>query len=150
VQLATTLGIANSIEFTGWLPREYLPDAYDDATALVVPSVIDSEGDRDGLPNVILEAFACRVPVIASDLAGIKEAVWHEITGLLVAAGDEDKLADAMLRLLGDSTLGRQLADNARRMLNEKYDADENVRRALSLLSATISAEDTAGRFTCC
>ncbi len=105
--------------------------------ALIVPSVIADDGDRDGIPNVILEAFAFEVPVIASRLNGITEAVIDGHTGLLVTPGDPHALASAILHLADNRQLSRIFAGNARQTLQTKFDLDENVGRLASLFRNT-------------
>ena len=78
--------------------------------------------DRDGIPNVLVEAMAAGTPVIASAVSGIPELVEHEVNGLLVAPEDPEALADALLRLHGDPELSPSGSRAARR---------ETVARAL-------------------
>ena len=95
--IAAPLG---NIEFTGWLPNAELRRRMRGALAVCVPSLAASDGDAEGLPNVVLEAMAEGVPVIASRHAGIPEAVEHEVSGLLVPPGDPEALAAALRRLV--------------------------------------------------
>jgi glycosyltransferase involved in cell wall biosynthesis len=149
-RLAHELGIDQSVEFAGWLAQDRLKNAYRNANALVVPSVIDIEGDRDGVPNVILEAFACGLPVIGTDLAGIQEVIRQKETGLLTPTNNPDKLAEAMLRLFGDRELGGRLAQNAQNLLREQYDPETNARCILSLLTESAHSENVLGKPVCC
>ena len=71
--------------------------------------------DRDGIPNVLVEAMAAGTPVVASAVSGIPELVEHEVNGLLVAPEDPEALADALLRLHGDPALATRLARSAAR-----------------------------------
>lgn len=91
------------VRFTGAVERDTLPDLYRAADVFVLPAVHDSKGNVDGLPNVILEAMASGLPVIASGISGIPQAVEHEVTGLLVHEGDGAELRDAMSRLANDA-----------------------------------------------
>ena len=74
--------------------HDELPQEYADADVVVVPSVIDCRGDRDGLPNVVLEAMASGRAVVASDVAAVSDAVEHDVTGLLFPPGDASALAE--------------------------------------------------------
>jgi colanic acid/amylovoran biosynthesis glycosyltransferase len=94
------------ITLTGWLSPDAVRAHMTQAVCLVVPSVVASDGDAEGLPSVIPEAMAQACPVIGSDQGGIAEAIRHDETGLLVAPGDPLALADAMRRITRDTTLG--------------------------------------------
>lgn len=92
-------GLCDRVTFCGALTHAELPGEYACAHALVAPSLVDSTGDRDGLPNVILEAMACARAVVASDVAAIATAVVQGLTGLLVPPGDAARLAEALEHL---------------------------------------------------
>ena len=81
------------VEFAGPRTHLELPHEYAGADVVVVPSVVDRQGDRDGLPNVVLEAMASGVAVVASDVAAVSDAVEHDVTGLLVPPGEPAALA---------------------------------------------------------
>ena len=91
--------------FLGWLPNPEVRRVMRGALAICVPSVTARTGDSEGLPNVVLEAMACAVPVIGSDVGGIAEAVEHDRTGFLVAPADPGAIVGAARRLLGDPAL---------------------------------------------
>jgi colanic acid/amylovoran biosynthesis glycosyltransferase len=140
-ELARNLGIENAVLLPGWSPYDRLPRIYATADALAVPSVTGPDGDRDGLPNVILEALATGVPVAASRLSGIPEAVRHEETGLLCPPGDPEALALALKRLLTESDLRANLAQRGRDLVEEEFDGSRNARRVfLALLRAAQQA----------
>jgi len=74
-----------------------------------VPSVVDSKGNVDGLPNVLLEAMAAGKAIVASRVAGIPDVMDHEIEGLLVPPGDATALRAALARLSSDAGLSARL-----------------------------------------
>ena len=119
-RLAVPLG---NVEFAGWLPNEALRRRMHGALAVCVPSLAALDGDAEGLPNVVLEAMAEGVPVVASRHAGIPEAVVHEVTGLLVPPGDPEALSAALQRLVEDPGLRRALGKNAREVAAERFSA---------------------------
>ena len=131
-RLARTLGIADRVTFRGWLKFDDARTAMSQATVLVHPS----DGLGDGLPNVLREAMALGTPVIASDVAGIPEALDDGRCGILVPPRDVGALADAIATLLGDATLRRTLADRARRRTEQQFDMWRNGARLAELLSA--------------
>ena len=109
--------------FLGWLPNQEVRRVMRGALAICVPSVAARTGDSEGLPNVVLEAMACAVPVIGSDTAGIAEAVEHDCTGFLVPPADPPSIAAAARRLLGDPELRRRMGLAARAAATERFSA---------------------------
>jgi glycosyltransferase involved in cell wall biosynthesis len=109
--LAETLQIANRIDWHGALPQEQVLEAYRAADLFVLASRIAADGDRDGLPNVLMEAQSQRLCVVATRLAGIAELIQHKETGWLVLPEAPENLSAAILRLARDAALRAQLAD---------------------------------------
>lgn len=101
--------------FPGPVLRDTLPDLYRAADAFVLPAVHDAKGNVDGLPNVILEAMASGLPVVASGISGIPLAVEEGRTGLLVPEKDPEALLGALRRLLADPAAARGLGERGRR-----------------------------------
>jgi glycosyltransferase involved in cell wall biosynthesis len=122
-ELAEALEIQGSVEFMGRLPWSDTLDAMADFTVLAMPSVRTEEGDMDGIPNVILEAGALGVPVVASKLSGIPELVEEGKSGILVPSGDEKGLRRALRRSMGDANLRRELARELQRTIQRQWDA---------------------------
>ena len=118
---------------TGWLEQNSLQKLIANAKVLIAPSVVETDGDMDGIPNVILEAFNSATPVIASPLPGISEAVIDHHTGLLVNPQDTDLLTQTMEKLLNDGTLADSLAKNAKELAGEKFDIQKNCRKLAAL-----------------
>ena len=106
---------SNQVHFPGSVLRDTLPDLFRAADIFVLPAVHDSQGNVDGLPNVILEAMASGLPVVATAISGIPLAVNEERTGLLVPEGEVDSLIDALERLVVQPELRRHLGEGARR-----------------------------------
>jgi glycosyltransferase involved in cell wall biosynthesis len=90
----------------------------------VLPSLLE------GLPIALLEAMAMKIPAISTNINGIPEALIHEKTGLLVEAGDADGLAEAIIRLKNDADLRRELGENGRNIVLEKFDEREAAKTA--------------------
>jgi glycosyltransferase involved in cell wall biosynthesis len=107
---ARRLGIADRITWLGAKPQETVLAEYRSADLFVLNSRIAEDGDRDGLPNVLMEAQSQRLAVIATNLAGIPELVIDGETGALVPANDPAVLARAIARLLRDVGLRDRLA----------------------------------------
>ncbi|MDY0882026.1 glycosyltransferase [Dongia soli] len=108
--LAAELGIANRIDWRGAQPQQEVLAAYRAADLFVLASCIAENGDRDGLPNVLMEAQSQELPVIATAISGVPELIRNGETGLLVPPNDPAALADAIAELLVDPERRRSLA----------------------------------------
>jgi glycosyltransferase involved in cell wall biosynthesis len=122
-------GLEDRVELLGRRTHRQLPELYAAADAVVVPSVVDSSGDRDGLPNVVLEAMASGRAVVASDVASIPSAVVDGSTGLLVPPRDPKMLAQALATLV-DSPRLRHAMGRAGRDRTERAFALEHCTAA--------------------
>lgn len=131
VQLLHELGLDGCVALLGKLSFEEIRPWYYRAAFFVMPSVVTSEGDTDGLPTVVIEAMASGLPVIGTRTGAISEAVLDGKTGFIVLAGDVDQLAEQMQRLLEDADLGIQFGAEGRRLAECKFD----LRRKVELLS---------------
>lgn len=121
------LRLGDRTVLAGAQTQEHLLETLKRATVLVLPSVVSRTGDRDGLPTVLLEALALRLPAISTTLAGIPEIIEHGKTGLLVPPGDPTLLATAIGEILANSELRAQLARAGRFKAEEAFDIRKNV-----------------------
>jgi glycosyltransferase involved in cell wall biosynthesis len=126
-------GLADRIELIGPRPQNEVSDEMRSAAVLAAPCIIGADGDRDGLPNVIQEAFALGTPVVSTDVTGIPEVVRDGETGLQVPQRDPQALADALQRLLLDPALRVRLARAARRLIDAEFDIRRNSARRRAL-----------------
>lgn len=111
------------VELPGALSPKRLLEEYRRAGVLCMPCRL-LPSDRDGIPNVLVEAMAAGAPVVATAVSGIPELIEHEVNGLLVAPEDPEALADALLRLHDDPELTRRLTQAARSTVNERFDGE--------------------------
>jgi phosphatidylinositol alpha-1,6-mannosyltransferase len=111
---AATRSWADRVHFPGSVLRDTLPDLYRAADAFVLPAVHDRQGNVDGLPNVILEAMASGLAVVASGISGIPLAVEPGASGLLVEEGSAPALAAALDALLADGARRRAMGERGR------------------------------------
>jgi glycosyltransferase involved in cell wall biosynthesis len=126
-------GLRETVQLAGRRSHEELPDEYAWSDVVAVPSVVDSNGDRDGLPNVTLEAMACRRPVLASDLSALGETVHAAGSGLVVPPADADALAEG-LTALTDPRLRGELGSAGRRYVERHFDLATCTRRLVDRL----------------
>jgi glycosyltransferase involved in cell wall biosynthesis len=126
-RLAHELGVADRVTFLGPLMESEVSVEYGRAAIFALPCQVLANGDRDGLPNVVVEAMAHGLPVVSTTLTGVREAVIDGESGLLVAPRDEVRLANALERLLSDGALRAQLGASARRRAEERFDRGANL-----------------------
>lgn len=128
--------LENQVTLSGAMTHAELPDEYANAHVVIVPSIIDSTGDRDGLPNVILEAMASGRPIIASDVSAIGTAITNEETGLLVPPGDPVALAAALERIAHSISLRARIGERARKRAEQDYEVTRCTKRFCDLLDS--------------
>jgi glycosyltransferase involved in cell wall biosynthesis len=136
-------GLDGVVELSGWAAPHQLLDEMDRAAVLAMPSRVTRGGDRDGIPNVVLEAMAAGLPVVATNVSGIPEAVIPEETGLLVEPADVRALADAIERALTDAQLSAALGSRARRRIREEFTLDVASRRLAAIYGFDAGAAST-------
>lgn len=120
--LVDRLGLGGVVDLCGALTHEDLPAEYRAAHVVAVPSVQDTTGDRDGLPNVVLEALACGRAVVGSDVAALGTALSHGDTGLLVPPGDVTALRRALETLADAPDLRERIGAAGRRLVERRYE----------------------------
>ena len=133
-QLAVVLGIADRVDFLGQQDHARVAEEMRRSRAFVQHSVQASDGDCEGTPVAILEAQASGLPVVATRHTGIKEAVVHERTGLLVDELDVQNMAEAMRRLARAPELAADFGVQARRHIAEHYSRVQTLDRLAQLL----------------
>ena len=135
------------VELLGPVAQDRLAaDLYSRAHVLAQPSIIASDGDQDGIPTVILEAMSVGLPVVATPVSGIPEAVVDGETGLLAQPGEPRALADALSRVLADDTLAERLALGARRLIEERFSLRKNAQHLVRLLRPPAHERELGGR----
>ncbi len=131
-RLAAALGLGSSVAFLGARDPEEIAVQMRRATILAAPSLTARDGDSEGLPNVVVEAMASGLPVVATDHGGIREAVSDGENGFLVPEGAPEPLAERLAALLGDPALRARMGAAGRRIAEERFDAE----RQMALLEA--------------
>lgn len=127
-------GVADRISWRGAQTEEAVRAAYREADLFVLASRISGDGDRDGLPNVLLESLSQRCPVIATAVSAIPELVADGVTGALVPPGDHAAMAAAIIRLAGDPDLRARLAAAGEVRVRRDFPLERGVGRVAALL----------------
>lgn len=131
------LGLGELITLQGKLARGQVIERYAETAVFVQPSRVTADGDRDGIPNVLLEAMAMGLPVVGTRVSGIPEIVRHRHSGLLVEPDDAAALADAIATVLADPALAQAMGHSARAVVTEHFDNDLNLQLLTRLLEPT-------------
>ena len=123
-KIVTRLRLQGAVEFSGYIDAEELAELYNTSDIFILPSIVDSKGDTEGLGIVTLEAWAYGLPVIASRIGGIVDTVIHQKTGLLVEPEHSDAIAKSVIELVDHPELTRILVQNGQAALRERYNWD--------------------------
>jgi len=126
-------GLANRVSLLGAVPHGEVARLMAAADLLVTPSVIAPSGDRDGIPNVILEALLCETPVVATAVSGIPEVIRDGDTGWLTAPGDAPALAEAVLAALAEPAEARRRGARGGDFVRREFDSQKNYARLKAL-----------------
>jgi colanic acid/amylovoran biosynthesis glycosyltransferase len=137
-------GLQGRVRLLGQLSQHEVRAAIAGAAVLAAPCIVGADGNRDGLPTVLIEAMALGTPCVATPVTGVPEAVTHDVTGMLVPERDPVSLAAALARLLDDAPLRVRLARAARARAESRFDADRNAGRLRRLAWAGAPAASTA------
>lgn len=125
-EITTELGLNGRVRFPGWVPREQMPSRYAEADVFVFPSF------EEGMPNVVLEAMASGLPIVATDIYGHRGLVEDGKNGFLVPVGDAQAIREALARLTEDDGL-REKMGRASRAKAEQYSWERTARTYLEL-----------------
>jgi glycosyltransferase involved in cell wall biosynthesis len=132
-------GVTDLVTFHGPLPQHEVHDLLRRSAVFAAPCVVAADGDRDGLPTVLLEAMALGTPCVATPVTGIPEAVRHDRTGVLVPERDPYALADALEALVVDGCRRERLARAARALVESEFDSAVQARSLRTLLAGRLA-----------
>ena len=133
---ARELGLADRIEWRGKRDQTEVIAALREADLFVLPSKIADDGDRDGLPNVLMEAASQKLAILSTRVSAIPEFIEDRVHGQLVEAGDPDALAAALQELAGDPAAREALAEAA----YDRLAAEFGMERGIDLLDRWLRA----------
>jgi len=121
------------VVFTGKLTKEQLEHEYRSASCFVLPAIVDSKGDTEGLGVVLIEAAELGLPLVASDVGGIPDVVENGVSGLLVPEKNSKALAQAFQKLATDPTFAQSLVQGAIQKIDQQFTWTGIVARQLEL-----------------
>jgi len=130
------LGLSGWVQLLGKLPQDDIKSLLDQSTVFALSSVVASDGDREGMPRVLIEAMAKEVPVVATDSVGISELV-KDGSGLLVPPSDSVALADAVEQIITlDWESRRVMGQTGRQIVEHEFDSDYLANKLIALFEA--------------
>lgn len=138
-QQIAAAALEGSVRLIGSLPQSEVVREMRSAALLACPCVVGSDGNRDGLPTVLLEAMALGLPCVATDVTGIPELVRDGETGFLVPDGDPEALSDAIVRALDDADLRQRLSRQARALIEREFDVTRNAAALREVFAAAMT-----------
>jgi glycosyltransferase involved in cell wall biosynthesis len=129
-------GLRARVFLPGFVSHDRMSELYAATDIFIMPSVVHPSGDRDGIPNVIMEALAHRIPVVATDVCGIPEVVEDGVTGRLVAQRDPEAIADAVMALAADRESALAMAEEGKKRVAAMFDPETNTRSILDFFAS--------------
>ena len=132
-------GLGGAVELLGPRPQGEVIRLLRQASVLACPCVVGHDGNRDGLPTVLLEAMALGTPCVATDVTGIPELVRDGETGLCVPEGDPEALAAALSRMLDDSDLRLRVSRAGRALIEREFDLRVSAARLRAVFASAIA-----------
>lgn len=148
-QLIDSLALQDLINLPGAVTQEALRDYYQDATVFALPCLVVDNGDRDGIPNVLVEAMAMEMPVISTDISGIPELIRHKQNGLLVPEKNAEAMADAIQNLLENAELRQSLGQAARQTVCREFNSRHTTVALKELFVACLNDEEVEANVCC-
>jgi glycosyltransferase involved in cell wall biosynthesis len=133
--LIKKLGLQENVSLHGKKSQKELLDFYRNADLFALACEVQADGDRDGIPNVLVEAMAMKIPVVSTRISGIPELVSDRESGLLVEQRNPDSLAQAMTRLLQDKARAEKFAAEGLCKVQRDFDNKRNVKLIADFLN---------------
>jgi glycosyltransferase involved in cell wall biosynthesis len=137
-QRIQSLGLQNHVRLLGALGESDILELYQTSDVFALACITAKNGDQDGMPNVLLEAMACELPVVTTPIAGIPELVEDGVNGRLVPPSDARSLADAIQELLQNEPLRHTFGKSGRERIMQDYDIDMNAQRLARVFHALV------------
>jgi len=130
---AATHGLAGRIEWRGAQAQEAVLAALRDADLFVLPSRVAKDGDRDGLPNVLVEAQSQALACLSTEISGVPELIEDGVTGVLVAPDDPAALAEGLARLIADPNLRGRLGAAGQARVHAQFGQEAGLDRLAAM-----------------
>ena len=124
VKFCDDLDLKNNVIFMGYIDNTDLPKYYASSDIFVLPSIETKGGDTEGLGVVLLEAMACGIPVIGSNVGGITDIIVNGKNGFLTIPGNPQDLSDKIITILSNNVLHKNISQNGLKTVTKKFSWD--------------------------
>ncbi|NNF45592.1 MAG: glycosyltransferase [Desulfofustis sp.] len=138
LRLIEELGLSSHCRWLGTKPHDEVLDQFRCSDLFILGSKIAADGDRDGIPNVLVESLAMGIPAVATNVSSIPEIVIDKETGLTVEQEDSEALSEALLQLLTDQQLRQRVINKGKALVSEHFD---NSRLIVDLARLFVDAD---------
>lgn len=127
------------VTLPGAMPQAQVRERMYRAAVFALPSVVATDGNRDGIPVALMEAMATGIPVVSTPVSGIPELVKSGWSGLLAEPGDAEGLASQIEAILDDPDRAAQMAAHARETIEQHFDADREAAKLLASFKSALA-----------
>jgi len=132
------LNIERFVDFRGWVKNEDIHHLLNEADIFVLPSL------AEGMPNSLLQAMACGLPVVTTRVSSIPAIVKNEVNGILIEPGSAEAICQGLKRLIDDPQLRRRMSETNRRQILENHDISTAWPRIASILNVNVAVEHSS------
>ncbi len=143
-KMIASLALPDRVFLQGKMTQDQLAALYPQADLFVLPCLVLKNGDQDGIPNVLFEAMVCGVPIISTEIAGVRELIEHQKNGLLVEQRNSPALADAMELLIGSPGLRNDLARKGRQTVLASFTRESSARNVYNIFSSVLDSAESS------
>jgi glycosyltransferase involved in cell wall biosynthesis len=141
--MVSALNLTGCVSLPGRMTPGQLAALYPKASMFVLPCLVTDNGDRDGIPNVLIEAMASRVPVISTNISGIAELVEDGKNGLLVEQRSAQQIAAAIENLLLQPALRKHMGNMGHEKVTAHFTLESSAARVFHILDGAMCGAQT-------
>jgi glycosyltransferase involved in cell wall biosynthesis len=134
-RMVSELGLTRRVRFAGWVSREHIADHYRSADIFVTATT------WEGMPNTVLEAMACGLPIIGTQASGLRELVCDGVNGYLVPMRDPAAMAEALARLIDNGYERRRMGRESRKRAEREFAWEYIAKQYVKVYEQVINGE---------
>ena len=130
--------LSDSVSLWGKMTHERVVEFYRQADIFALPCQVTNEGDRDGIPNVLMEAMTFAIPVVSTNISGIPEIIENNKTGLIIDAKNDQALFAALQQLIDNPELRYQMGKAGKHLVTTRFDAEQHIVQLKAFLTQSL------------